>query len=271
MFKGKTTQSHIPIREIRDNVVISNDGSVALVLQTNAVNFDLLSDREQLAIIDAFAALLNSLSFSIQIVIRSKRLDVSHYLEMLAVSEKRQNNPLLRHIMQSYREFVATLIRENEVLDKQFYLVIPVSSLELGIINDIDKHYQKAITILIPRRDHLIKQCNRMGVQAEQMTTEKLLNLFYDYYNEENIPDSVKLVEQVNIKIDSEKNSSKTPQLQTPQPVAPPVSPPQQPVQAPIAAKPNPPQQSYYAPPAQQSKSHVPFVTEEVSDDYGAV
>lgn len=157
---------------------------MAIVLQTSAVNFDLLSETEQLAIIGAFAALLNSLSFSIQIVIRSKRLDISNYLNLLRDAEQKQKNPLLQLMMQHYRQFVTNIIRNNEVLDKQFYVVLSVSALELGVVKNVDKNFEKGLTLLTPRRDNLIRQLGRIGLKTTQLNTDKLIALFYDYYND---------------------------------------------------------------------------------------
>ena len=93
------TKDFVPVQAVKENAVILNDGSVVVIIQTSAVNFDLLSEQEQLAIIGSFAALLNSLSFSIQIVIRSKKLDISHYLQSLREAERKQTNPLLQLMM----------------------------------------------------------------------------------------------------------------------------------------------------------------------------
>jgi len=182
--KVRPTQEHLPIKDIHDNVIILKDGSIAAVLQTTAVNFDLLSEIEQLAIISSFAGLLNSLSFSIQIVIRSKRLDISQYVNSIRELEKSQTNPLLLNMTQNYRVFVENLIQENEVLDKQFYVVIPISYLELGIISNIEKNFKKALSILEPRKDHITKQLARIGLRATQLTDDKLIHLFYEVYNE---------------------------------------------------------------------------------------
>ncbi len=185
----QTTQDNLPIKDIRSDLVLLKNGSVAMVFETTAVNFDLLSEREQLGIIDAFAAMLNSLSFPIEIVIRSKRLNISSYLDLLSKAEQQQQNPLLKSMMQHYRQFVSALIRDNEVLDKSFFLVLPVSFLELGIIADSAKHIEKAITLLIPRKDHVLKLMARMGLRAIQLNNERLVALFYDYYNESFIED----------------------------------------------------------------------------------
>lgn len=180
------TKDFIPVQEVKKNAVICTDGSVVMVIQTSAVNFDLLSEPEQLAIIGSFAAMLNSLSFSIQIVIRSKKLDISHYLNSLREAERKQTNPLLQLMMQHYRAFVAAIIRDNEVLDKQFYVILAVSPIELGVVKSTDDaSLEKALTILNPRRDHILKQLSRIGLKSDQLDNERLIRLFYEIYNDE--------------------------------------------------------------------------------------
>lgn len=179
-----TTQDHLQIKDIKDDVLILKDGGVAVVLETSAVNFGLLSENEQLAIITAFASLLNSLSFSIQIVIRSKRLDISSYLNLLAEAQAKQTNLLLSKMMSVYRQFIEKTVRENQVLDKQFFIIIPLSYLEIGLtLSNDEAHFKKALTILLPRRDHIIRQLWRTGLKASQLNTAQLINLFYDIYN----------------------------------------------------------------------------------------
>lgn len=180
------TKDFIPVQSVKENAAVLKDGSVAMVIQTSAVNFDLLSEQEQLAIIGSFAAFLNSLSFSIQILIRSKKLDISHYLNTLKDAERKQHNPLLQLMMQHYRAFVAAIIRDNEVLDKQFFVILAVSQIELGVVksSDTEKNLQKALTILNPRRDHILKQLSRIGLKSDQLDNERLIKLFYDTYND---------------------------------------------------------------------------------------
>lgn len=178
-----TTQQHLSMADIADDIILLKDGGGALVLEVSAVNFGLLSEREQAAIIFAFAQMLNSLSFAIQIVIISERLNISSYLNLLDQAQKAQTNPLLVKMTTSYRQFIQTTIRENEVLDKKFYIVIPLSKLELGIIPSREALYQKVKTVLLPRRDQVARQLQRVGLKANQLTTEKLLDLFFNIYN----------------------------------------------------------------------------------------
>lgn len=195
-----STQDHLDIEDIRDNLVLLKDGSCCLLLQTTAVNFSLLSESEQDAIIYAYAGLLNSLTFPIQIVVTSQKKNIANYLALLASQKQKITNPLLKTQVERYYEFVKKTVAENEVLDKKFYLVIPFSSLELGVSTALtasikrkpglpfDKQsiLTRAKNALVPKRDHLLKQLTRIGLKAKQLTTPDLIKLFYNYYN----PDS---------------------------------------------------------------------------------
>ncbi|MDZ7586939.1 MAG: hypothetical protein U0946_04235 [Patescibacteria group bacterium] len=196
-----STQSHLDIEDIRDNLVILKDGSCCLILQSNAVNFSLLSEGEQDATIYSYAALLNSLTYSIQIIIKSQKKDINSYLSLLNAQKQTIKNPLLKGQLEKYYQFIQKIVQENEVLDKRFYLIIPFSSLELGISSalgsafkkkssglpfSVDYIVQKAKNSLFPKRDHLISQLTRLGLRARQLTTPELIKFFYLAYN----PDS---------------------------------------------------------------------------------
>lgn len=186
-----TTQQHLAISEIYNDILILKNGGGALVLQVSAVNFGLLSDREQMAIIYSFAQMLNSLSFIIQVVIISERLNISSYLELLNKAQKAQVNPLLSQMITEYKEFIQSTIKENEVLDKKFYVVIPLFSLELGLTASKQALEQKIKTILLPRRDQVVRQLNRVGLRATQLDRQKLIEVFYNIYNGEVIEKTV--------------------------------------------------------------------------------
>jgi len=186
-----TTQQHLLISDIKNDILLLKNGGGALVLQVSAVNFGLLSDMEQVAIIASFAQMLNSLSFSIQIVVHSERLNISSYLTLMDKAKQAQTNPLLSALITNYRQFIQTTIKENDVLDKKFYLIIPLFALELGITASKENLEQKIKTVLLPRRDQIIRQLNRVGLKATQLTEQKLIEVFYDMYNGqfvENIP-----------------------------------------------------------------------------------
>lgn len=193
-----TTQEFTEIEDIRDNLLLLSDGSCCLLIETSATNFGLLSEKEQEALIFAYAGLLNSLTFPLQLVVRSRRKDVSSYLKLLDIAMAKQEKPELKDRIAKYKDFISKIVGENNVLDKKFYLVIPFSSLELGVKTaasalvkkrglPFSKKYilEKAKNTLEPKRDHLLRQLNRLGLKGEQLTTQKLIELFHSIYNPE--------------------------------------------------------------------------------------
>jgi len=199
-----TTQEHLDIEDIRDDFVVLKNGGVTAVLSTTAVNFALLSEMEQDALISAFSMLLNSISYPIQIVIRSKRVDISKYLDKVVQVERNLNDPLLKKQAQSYRKYIQEVIKVNEVLDKRFYVVIPSSETtqfqELGttpfdwvgrlfgmhtkrIKVDPNQAIARAKADLQPKIDHVVSAFNRLGVKARRLTTQELVELYFEIYN----------------------------------------------------------------------------------------
>lgn len=192
-----TTQEFLEIEDIKDDLVVLRDGSCCLILQVSAINFGLLSEEEQDAIISAYASLLNSLSFPLQLVIVSKLKDVSSYLNSLKRAEEKTSEGKIREQIKKYRDFIEQTVRKSNVLDKNFYMVIPFSPLELGPQGaarafakkglPMPKEYilERAKTTLLPKREFLIHQLNRLGLKAFQLDTEGLINMFYSLYNPE--------------------------------------------------------------------------------------
>ena len=192
-----STQDHLDIEDVKDNLAILKDGSSCIILQTTAVNFSLLSESEQDAIIYAYAGLLNSLTYPIQIVIKSQKKDIGAYLALIDSQKAKMKNPLLKNQMEKYQQFIQKTVSENEVLDKKFYIVIPFSHLELGLSSaakspfrkksapnlDKDMIIQKAKTTLIPKRDHLINQFTKLGLKIKQLTTPEIIKLLFHQYN----------------------------------------------------------------------------------------
>lgn len=256
-----TTQQHLSIIDIQDDILLLKDGGGALVLQVSAVNFGLLSDREQGAIIGSFAQMLNSLSFSIQIVIHSERLNISSYLAILDKAQKAQANPLLSKMITEYKQFIQSTIKENDVLDKKFYMVIPLFSLELGLTASKQALEQKIKTVLLPRRDQIIRQLNRVGLRATQLQKTELVKVFYNIYNGQTAEKPVEL---------SINPQDLAVRLKNPQPLPPANPPTNQPTTAPVQPAQIQPIQSgpvvaQTPVVAQQSRTH-PFVVEELEE-----
>ena len=191
------SQDHLPISDICEDIILFKDGGAALVMESTSLNFSLLSEKEQEAVIAAYSALLNSLTFSIQIVVRTLRKDISSYMRYLDESAKKITSPGLYKLMQSYRKFILESVKKRNVLGKRFYIVLPFSPLELGVTKSVlsltrgnkplpfPKSYvvKKAKVILYPRRDHLIRQVGRLGIKLRQLGTDDLVSLYHEVYN----------------------------------------------------------------------------------------
>jgi type IV secretory pathway VirB4 component len=200
-----STQDHLDIETVINDIVILKNGSACCILETSSVNFDLLSEREQDAAIAAYSALLNSLSFYLQIIIRSKRMDITTYVSNVKKEEDAQKDPRIKTELGRYRKFVEELVTKNEILDKKFYVVIPYTSVSLKPASDplfwfksllgtsskkqvrvdsvsIEK---KARVVLEPKIDHVIKEFTRINIKARKLKTEEIIELYYDIYNPE--------------------------------------------------------------------------------------
>lgn len=191
-----TTQAELPIADITDDIILFKDGGAAVVMETTSLNFGLLSEKEQQAVVYAYAALINSLSFSIQIFVRSQRKDITSYLSYLSDAASKITNPKLQVVMSSYRSFITEIVKKKNVLGKRFFIIIPFSPLELGVSKSVatlskrgplpfSKSYiiKKAQITLYPKRDHLIRQAGRLSLKLKQLTTNELIELSYDVLN----------------------------------------------------------------------------------------
>lgn len=201
---------YLPVADIVDDLVLFKDGGAAVVLESTSINFSLLSEPEQEAAVAAYAAILNSLSFSIQIVIRTQRKDISNYLSYLDEAATKITNPQLSSLLMGYKRFIQESVKKKNVLGKNFYFVIPFSPLELGVAKSFASAFKargplpftkssvlkKVKTILYPRRDHLIRQAGRLGVRFTQLTNLGLVELYYNYFNPA-LPSVKKMVEEV--------------------------------------------------------------------------
>jgi hypothetical protein len=189
-----TTQKFTEIVDFVDNIVILEGGSACMIIEITASNFALLSRREQDTRIFAYASLLNSLSFPIQILIRNKRIDISIYLKSLDEIIANTQNPQLKQYIQYYRTFVHEMVTVNVVLSKSFYIVIPYSALEAGVAgvkNSVQKGQSQtqmtaadAKKALSTKASTLLGQLQKFATSARVLEKEDLIKLFYDIYNE---------------------------------------------------------------------------------------
>ena len=201
-----STQNSLQIAEIRDGIVIMNDGSFRSVVMVKSINFDLMSQQEQEAVEYSYQGFLNSLYFPIQIFLRSKKVDLRPYIEKLDKIRTEHDNMLLALLMEDYIGYIDDLSMQTNIMDKNFYVVIPffpVVDVQKGI--EQSKNFLTGLGGLIkPKEQHVIineadlenaktELRNRVqsvlagllqcGVQGLPLDTQELIELYYDTYN----------------------------------------------------------------------------------------
>lgn len=200
--KSKATQEFVPIKEIRDGVVILKDGSMRLILMASSINFALKSEEEQAGVLLQFQTFLNSLEFSTQIFIQSRRLDVRPYLALLKERLKAQLSDLMRIQIQEYIEFIRKFTEETNIMTKTFFIVIPYARTGLptkkgspleNLFPSKKSSKEKTeeeleafeeVRSQLEQRANVVKQgLARTGVRAVPLGTEEVTELYYKFFN----------------------------------------------------------------------------------------
>ncbi len=195
---SKTTQEFVPIQEIRDGIVILKDGSMRSLILASSLNFALKSADEQNAIISQFQNFLNSLDFSIQIFVQSKRLDIRPYIALLEERYKEQVTELMKIQTREYIEFIKTFVDNSNIMTKGFFIVIPympptltasknpLSSFMKKGPNDKILENQKfeEYRSQLEQRVGVVEQgLVRCGIRVAELGTEEVVELYYKIFN----------------------------------------------------------------------------------------
>lgn len=199
-----STQNTLLINEIRDGIVIMNDGSYRSVIMCRSINFDLMSEQEREGIEYSFQGFLNSLYFPIQIFVRSQKVDLRPYIQKLEKIKSEHQNMLLSLLMEDYIGFITQVSYEANIMDKTFYVVIPYFStgIDAGAIKNASKNFltnvfgskdqhvtineadlERAKTELRNRVQSVMNGLSQTGIQSLPLDTQELIELYYDVYN----------------------------------------------------------------------------------------
>ncbi|MDP3974949.1 MAG: hypothetical protein Q8P88_01520 [Candidatus Jorgensenbacteria bacterium] len=196
------TQALVAIKEIRDGVLYLKSGGVRRVLIVGGVNFDLKSEAEQGLILGSFQNFLNTLDFSIQFFIHSRKVNVDAYLASMHARMGEEPNELLKIQIGEYVEFIRTFVEENAIISKTFFVVVPyepaisVSRTGSGIMALLKKsspkgtegeksNAQEILSQLERRVNQVIEGLSQIGLRAAPLENDALVELFYNLYNPE--------------------------------------------------------------------------------------
>jgi len=196
MFKTPT-QKFLEIKQIREGVVVLKDNSLRGVLMVSSLNFALKSEEEQNAIIYQFQEFLNSLDFSCQILIQTRKLNITGYLDRLKELEEKQKNELLKIQTRGYREFISSLVKEGTIMTKNFYVIVPFYPIPLQMqkfsgqkgkgspktLDLTEEKFQRYKTQLWQRMEFVALGLRRCGLQAIPLITPELIELFWRFYH----------------------------------------------------------------------------------------
>lgn len=199
---SKSVQDYIPIKEIRDGVVILKTGEIRSVVLVSSINFELKGHDEQLAILSGYQNFLNSLDFSIQLFVQSRKLDIRPYINVLEAREREQLNDLIKIQTREYIEYIKAITEQTNVMSKTFFVVVPYSPIHIGsgaksgIFSSLFskksasesgrgelEQFQNDRSQLEQRKTVVMQGLARIGIRSQVLDTEALVELYYKMFN----------------------------------------------------------------------------------------
>jgi hypothetical protein len=217
---GPPTQRYLDIAEIREDVVVMKDGTLRAVLLVSSINFALKSEDEQQATVQGYMQFLNSLEHPIQVVIQSRRMNIDAYMGKLKEQEETIHNELLKTQIRDYMSFVKELVELGEIMQKQFFVVIPFdpgetnekkkgfmsrlsSSLSPAKILKLNaKQFEDRKQSLAQRIANVSGGLQSMGLQVARLDTQSLIELYYTCYNPQ-VLDTQKLADTDKLQVET--------------------------------------------------------------------
>ena len=197
-----STQKYLQFSEVHDDTLVLKNGGLRAILEVSSMNFNLKSEAEQNAIIHSYQSFLNALDFPVQILVRSRKLDIDHYIADLEHRHSQITNPLLQQQMGDYISYISQLVEYSDIMEKKFFVVVPLNPVRAqkkGIfasfwdyINPEDtvekiiqrkrefKNLKKNLDARVQTVKTALENC---GLGVKQLHTEEIIQLFYQAYN----------------------------------------------------------------------------------------
>ena len=198
MPASKAAQDFVPVKEIRNGVIVLKDGGYRGILMCSSINFALKSEDEQRAIIGGFQNFLNTLDFSVEIVVHSRKMDIRPYLALLEERMDKQTSELMRIQLREYMQFISSFIEGTDIMTKLFYVVVPFSPAPASAVSSALPFAQGSKSSSTPNggdsfAEYRVQLEQRMalaasalagcGVRAVPLDTEAIIELLYRSFN----------------------------------------------------------------------------------------
>ena len=210
MAPSKSTQSFVPVKEVRNGVILLKDGGYRAVLMCSSINFALKGEDEQRAIIGGFQSLLNTLDFSIEIVVHSRKTDIRPYLALLEQRMQDQTTELMRLQLREYMQFIRNFIDSSDIMTKTFYVVVPYAPSAGGIVKSAaplfggrpapapssgGDSFEEHRVQLEQRMALVVSGLASSGVRAVPLGTEEIIELLYRSFNLSSLENPIHLAQ----------------------------------------------------------------------------
>lgn len=170
-----SSRKQIDIRGVRDGILMLDDNQNRVVYEVSSVNFELKSEEEQDVLIDTYESFLNSLPCPLQIIVRIRELDMTKYVHDLQTLRDTETESVYQQQIENYRDFVQSLVKDNSILSRHFYIVLPFSDRSADI--------ETAKERLVINGDMVSKGLLRLGARTRQLDNLEILDLFHSFYN----------------------------------------------------------------------------------------
>lgn len=217
--QGVSVQQYMDIAEIKDDVIIMRDGTIRAVLLVSSINFALKSEEEQNAIVSSYVSFLNNISFPVQIVIQSRKMNIEDYVQRLQEKEKEQTNELLKVQTKEYIQYIQELVSLGDIMTKSFYICIPYNPISdshknfwqsltesfkpVSLVKMKGKQFERYKTELERRIDNITSALSSASLNSVRLDTQGLVELFYNTYNPDT-SDNEKITDIKDIKISNQ-------------------------------------------------------------------
>jgi hypothetical protein len=195
MANKSSTQSILEFSQIKNGVIVMKDKSFRSIVMVSSTNFALKSEEEQNAILSQFQNFLNSLDFTCQILIQSRKINITSYLDKFKELEKNEKNDLIKILINDYYNFVNQIVGQGTIMQKNFYLIVPFSMGEASSLNEekanikialknlTEDLFQRAKTQLLQRVEFLVLGLRRCGLQAIPLNTKEIIEFLWSFYH----------------------------------------------------------------------------------------